>query len=95
LVDTDDDDIDDEAQTLWHDGTAFVITFHVSRRRRKMYIGHRRLCVCLSVCVSGCGRMPTLLHGPNLTWGNGKGCHVVVHYWLDLQLCTSFVAMTT
>ena len=27
-----------------------VITFCVSRRRRKMYCGHARLCVCLSVC---------------------------------------------
>jgi len=34
------------------------ITFHASRRRRKMYCGHARLCVCLSVH----GRMPTLLH---------------------------------
>jgi len=25
-----------------------VITFRVSRRRRKMYCGHARLCVCLS-----------------------------------------------
>ena len=45
-----------------------VITFCVSRRRRKMYSGHARLCVCLSVCVFVClsvrGRTPTLLHGP-------------------------------
>ena len=27
-----------------------VITFCVSRRRRKMYCGHPRLCVCLCVC---------------------------------------------
>ena len=32
------------------------ITFRVSRRRREMYCGHGRLCVCLSVR----GRMPTL-----------------------------------
>jgi len=36
-----------------------VITFCVSRRRRKMYCGHAHLCVCLSVR----GRTPTLLHG--------------------------------
>jgi len=35
-------------------------TFRVSRRRREMYCGHARLCVCLS----NRGRMPTLLHGP-------------------------------
>ena len=43
------------------------ITFCVSRRRRKMYCGHARLCVCLCVCLSVClsvrGRTPTLLHG--------------------------------
>ena len=31
-----------------------LITFSVSRRRRKMYCGHARLCVCLSVCLSVC-----------------------------------------
>ena len=37
-----------------------LIIFRVSRRRREMYCGHARLCVCLSVR----GRLPTLLHGP-------------------------------
>ena len=32
----------------------WFITFCVSRRRRKMYCGHARLCVCLSVCLSVC-----------------------------------------
>ena len=41
------------------------ITFRVNRRRRKMYCGHARLCVC--VCVRG--RTPTLLHGP--------GCNLI------------------
>jgi len=36
------------------------ITFCVSRRRRKMYCGHARLCLCVSVHT----RTPTLLHGP-------------------------------
>jgi len=31
-------------------GRYLVITFCVSRRRRKMYCGHAHLCVCLSVC---------------------------------------------
>jgi len=34
--------------------------FRVSRRRRRMYCGHPRLCVCVTVR----GRIPTLLHGP-------------------------------
>jgi len=41
-------------------------TFRVSRRRREMYCGHARLCVCLSAVRS---RMPTLLHGPGCNLG--------------------------
>jgi len=45
-----------------------------------------RVCVCvLSVCLSVRGRIPTLLHGPNVTWENGRGCPIVVQYWVDLQ----------
>jgi len=39
----------------------------VSRRRRKMYCGHPRLCV--SVCLSVRGRTPALLHGPGCNLG--------------------------
>jgi len=48
-----------------------LVTFCVSRRRRKMYCGHARLCVCLRVCVSGAvrGRTPTLLYGPGCNLG--------------------------
>jgi len=46
-----------------------IITFCVSRRRRKMYCGHARLCVCVSVCLSVRGRTPTLLHGPGCNLG--------------------------
>jgi len=48
-----------------------LITFRVSRKRRKMYIGHARLCVC--VCVSLClpvrRRILTLLHAPGCNLG--------------------------
>jgi len=40
-----------KAGTLYPDTLAYIITFCVSHRRRKMYCGHARLCVCLSVCV--------------------------------------------
>ena len=40
--------------------TVKFITFRVSRRRREMYIGHARLCVCLSVPR----RIPTQLDRP-------------------------------
>jgi len=52
-------------------GSVRLITFCVSRRRRKMYCGHARLCVCVCVCVclSVRGHMPTLLHGPGCNLG--------------------------
>ena len=45
------------------------ITFRASPRRREMYSGHGRLCVCVSVCVTDPRRMPTLLHGPGCNLG--------------------------
>jgi len=41
--------------------------------------------VCVSVCLSVRGRMPTLLHGPGCNLGNGGGWPLVVHYGADLQ----------
>ena len=52
----------------------------VSRRRRKMYCGHARLRVCLSAAVR-----PHYCMDPDVTWGRGRGCPLVVHYWADLQ----------
>ena len=57
-----------------------LITFCVSRRRRKMYCGHACLCVCLSAAVR-----PHYCTDPDVTWGHGRGCPLVVHYWADLQ----------
>ena len=61
-----------------------VITFRVSRRRREMYCGYARLCVCLSVCVSAAA-CPQYCMDPDVTWRSGRGCPLVVHYWADLQ----------
>jgi len=57
-----------------------IITFRVSRRRREMHCGHARLRVCLSAaaCLHYCT-------DPDVTWGSGRGCPLVVHYWADLQ----------
>jgi len=41
--------------------------------------------VCLCVCVSVRGRMPTLLHGPGCNLGSGRECPLVAHYLADLQ----------
>jgi len=46
--------------------------------------------VCLFVCLSVPFCTPILLHGPDVSWGNGRGCPVVVHYWADLQLMHRF-----
>jgi len=46
-----------------------LVTFRVRRNRGEMYIGHGRLCVCLSLPR----RIPTLLHGPECNLGNGRG----------------------
>ena len=57
-----------------------VITFCVSRRRRKMYCGHACLSVCLSAAVC-----PQYCTDRDVTSRSGRGCPLVVHYWADLQ----------
>jgi len=41
--------------------------------------------VCLSVAA-----FPHYCTDPDITWGNGRGCHLVVHYWADLQSVHGF-----
>ena len=40
--------------------------------------------MCLSVCLSAAA-CPHYCTDPDVTWGNGMGCFLVVHYWVDLQ----------
>jgi len=40
--------------------------------------------VCVSVCLSAAVR-PHYCTDPDVTWGRGRGCPLVVHYWADLQ----------
>ena len=63
----------------------YVITFRVRRRRGEMCIGHGCLCVCLSLAA-----FPHYCTDPDVSWGNGRGCPLVVHYWVDLQLVHGF-----
>ena len=47
-----------------------------------------RLCVSVSVCLSVCLSAAAWLHyctDPDVTWWSGRGCHLVVRYWADLQ----------
>ena len=57
-----------------------LVTFCMSRRRRKMCCGHACMCVCLSTAVR-----PHYCMDPDVTWGHGRGCPLVEHYWADLQ----------
>ena len=57
-----------------------LVTFDVSRRRREMYCGHMRLCVCLSAAA-----YPCYCTDPEVTRGSGRGCPLVVRYWANLQ----------
>jgi len=43
-----------------------------------------RVCLCVSVCLSAAVR-PDYCTDPDVTWGHGRGCPIVVHYWADLQ----------
>jgi len=52
-----------------------LITFRVRRSQGEMYIGHGRLCVCLSVCLSVPPRVPTLLHELGRKLGEWYGVH--------------------
>jgi len=40
--------------------------------------------VRVSVCLSAAVR-PHYCTDPDVTWGRGRGCHLVVHNWADLQ----------
>jgi len=40
--------------------------------------------ICVSVCLSAAA-CPHYCTDPDATWGSGRGCTLVVHYWVDLQ----------
>jgi len=53
--------------------------------------------VCVSLCVSTCLSACPLPHshtktGPDISWGNGRGCPLAVHDWAYLQSVHGFVA---
>ena len=62
-----------------------IITFRVRRSRCEQYIGHGRLCVCLSL-----DEFPHYCTDSNVTWRNGRVYPLVVHYSADLQSVYGF-----
>jgi len=44
-----------------------------------------RVCVCLSTAAC-----PHYCMDLDVTWRNGRGCRLVVHYWVDLQSVQGF-----
>jgi len=49
--------------------------------------------ICVSVCVSVCLSLAAFPHyctDQDVTWENGRGCALVVHYWADLQSVHGF-----
>jgi len=60
--------------------------FRVRHSRGKMYSGQwSRPSECLSLAA-----FPHYCTDLDVSWGNCKGCPVVVHYWADLQLVHGF-----
>jgi len=45
------------------------------------------VCLCVCVFLTTC---PHYCTDPDVTWRNGRGCPVVVHYWADLQSMHGF-----
>jgi len=41
-----------------------------------------RVCLCVCLSAAACVQYYT---DPDVTWGSGRFCPLVVHYWVDLQ----------
>jgi len=49
--------------------------------------------VCVSMCLSVPRRIPALLHGPDVSWGNARGALKLCIVGRIYNRCTGFVAM--
>jgi len=64
------------------------LTFYISRESkttRNVLWSRASVRLCLSVCLSAAA-CPHYCTDPDVTWGSGRRCALVVHYWADLQL---------
>jgi len=57
-----------------------------SKTTRNVLWSRASVCVyvCLCVCLSAAACLQYCTD-PDVTWGSGRGCALVVHYWADLQ----------
>jgi len=60
---------------------------HEAYPRRNVYWSQPT--VCLFVCLS-LSAFPHYCMDPDVSWGNGRGCHLVVQYWADLESLHGF-----
>jgi len=56
-----------------------------SQTTRNVYWSCASVCVCVCVCRSPYAQCRHYCMDPDVTWGNGRGCLLVVHYSVDLQ----------
>ena len=56
-----------------------------------MFSRHLHLCVCVYLCLS-VATCPHYCTDPDVTWGNGRGCPLVVHCCSDFQSVHGFRA---
>jgi len=70
-------------------GSWATAVYYISRESKTTRnVSWSRASVCVSVCLSVCLSAAACLQyctDPDVTWGSGRGCPLVVHYWADLQ----------
>jgi len=72
-------------QTLKTQSVKYKIYIYISRESKTTRnVLWSCASVCLSVCLSAAA-CPHYCTDPDVTWGSGRGCPLVVHYWADLQ----------
>jgi len=82
-----------DAQNNWHDCQWMIIDHidYISREAQLRWnVYWSWLSVCLCVFLSVPHRIPHYCMDPDVTWGNSRGCPLVVHYWPDLKSVHGF-----
>ena len=55
---------------------------HESQTKSNVLWSRASVCVCVCLSAAAC---PHYCTDPDVTWGSGRRCPLVVHYWADLQ----------